>query len=488
MFTFRLMLGLIFIAGWAWAEPWAPVRVSDSGTHLETAEGETFIWLGDTAWELFHKLNREEAIEYLDNRAAKGFTVVQAVVLAELDGLRTPNAYGHLPLHELDPARPNETYFEHVDFIIEAAAKRGLVIGLLPTWGDKLPSTNGGAGPLVFTPENAAAFGTFLGHRYAGRPLVWILGGDRDPDVGNATEIWHAMAHAIKSATGGGQLMTYHPRGWSTSARFFPETAWLDFHMFQSGHETGIVPMDRLSEETMAPQPQKPFVNGEPAYEDIAIRFWEYMDFSQPGSRRVPAGVLNSDGLITQPDHFAEGFVTAGDVRRQAYMAYLLGATGYTYGNNAIWQMFKLTGEIALPTLTDWREAMDRPGAQAMRHVRALWESRPLGTLRPAGDAIVEAPPEQSGYPLLAARTTDGSFMIVQFPHGGTASIDVSSLRTGAAKIWWYNPRDGTHRDGGKVSFREDDTLPITSPTKDVDWLLIIDAIDADYGPPGDVG
>jgi hypothetical protein len=36
---------------------------------------------------LFHKLNREEATEYPENRAAKGINVIQAVVLAENDGL-----------------------------------------------------------------------------------------------------------------------------------------------------------------------------------------------------------------------------------------------------------------------------------------------------------------------------------------------------------------------------------------------------------------
>ena len=40
----------------------------------------------DTAWQLFHRLTREEARRYLEDRAKKGFTVVQAVVLG-LEGL-----------------------------------------------------------------------------------------------------------------------------------------------------------------------------------------------------------------------------------------------------------------------------------------------------------------------------------------------------------------------------------------------------------------
>jgi hypothetical protein len=74
------------------------LKVSSNGRYLEYSNGQPFLYLGCTAWELFHRLNREEAAEYLENRADKGFTVIQAVILAELDGLRTPNAYGEVPL------------------------------------------------------------------------------------------------------------------------------------------------------------------------------------------------------------------------------------------------------------------------------------------------------------------------------------------------------------------------------------------------------
>ena len=63
------------------------LKVSDNKRFLVTESGAPFFYLGDTGWELFHRLNREEADRYLENRAKKGFTVIQAVALAELDGL-----------------------------------------------------------------------------------------------------------------------------------------------------------------------------------------------------------------------------------------------------------------------------------------------------------------------------------------------------------------------------------------------------------------
>src|SRR5688500_19944372 len=108
--------------------PLPALKVADNKRFLVTADGKPFFWLGDTAWELFHRLNREDAERYLKNRAAKRFTVIQAVALAELDGLTVPNAYGHLPLRNNDPTQPIEAYFAHVDWIVAKANELGLYV------------------------------------------------------------------------------------------------------------------------------------------------------------------------------------------------------------------------------------------------------------------------------------------------------------------------------------------------------------------------
>lgn len=62
-----------------------------------------------------------------------------------MNGLRQPNRYGDLPLVDEDPTRlattpganpANETeydYWDHVDFIINRIAYKGMYVGLLPT-------------------------------------------------------------------------------------------------------------------------------------------------------------------------------------------------------------------------------------------------------------------------------------------------------------------------------------------------------------------
>ncbi len=86
--------------------------VSENQRFLVFEDGTPFFYLGDTAWELFHRLDRDQADYYLENRASLGFTVIQADVLAEENGLIDPNPYGEVPLYDLDPARPNVAYFE----------------------------------------------------------------------------------------------------------------------------------------------------------------------------------------------------------------------------------------------------------------------------------------------------------------------------------------------------------------------------------------
>ncbi|HEV7404511.1 MAG TPA: DUF4038 domain-containing protein [Chthoniobacteraceae bacterium] len=105
--------------------PAAPhLRVSDDGHFILQADGKPFFYLADTAWELLHRLTLEETKQYLDIRARQGFTVIQTVALAEMDGLKVPNADGQLPFEGLDPAKPNEAYWRHVDAVIAETEKR----------------------------------------------------------------------------------------------------------------------------------------------------------------------------------------------------------------------------------------------------------------------------------------------------------------------------------------------------------------------------
>lgn len=448
------------------------LQISDNQRYIQYADGKPFIWIGDTAWELFHKLDKAEADEYLTTRKAQGFTIIQAVVLAELDGLKTPNAYGHVPLIDLDPARPNEAYFEHVDYIIKKANELGLVMGILPTWGDKLYSVNPGAGPVVFNAENARKYGEFLGERYKNKNIVWILGGDRTIDNKEVLQIWRTMADGIKAGDGGKHLMTFHPRGGYSSSAWLHNEPWLDFNMYQSGHAQKFNHVYEYAETDYLMLPAKPFLDGEPAYEDIAVKFWEYMDFSDP--RRVPPSVLNEQGLIENREHFEDGFFTDDDIRVHAYWNFLSGACGYTYGNNAVWQMFRENDAIVLPTLKDWREALSSPGANQMKHLYVFLEKYPVSEMVPDQSIIYGKNPTTEEH-IRAARSREGKWLAIYLSQGQKVNVVMSKIAHAKVKAYWYNPKNGN--ETSISAFTKKDIQAFVPPTNGIgnDWLLILE-------------
>lgn len=389
--------------------------------------------------------------------------------------MRTPNSYGEVPFVNLDPTQPNEKYFKHVDFIVNKAEELGLIIGMLPTWGDKIYSENPGAGPIVFNRTNVAVFGEFLGKRNKDKPIVWILGGDRNIASNEVLEIWRAMAAGLKKGDAGNHLITYHPRGNSSSSKSLHNETWLDFNMFQSGHDERFNNVYEFAAIDRALKPTKPTLDGEPAYEDIAVKFWEYMDFSKESANRVGEGALDSDGLIQNKSNFKEGFFTDYDVRLHAYWNFISGACGYTYGNNAIWQMFKKGGNIAIPCLYDWRESMDRPGAFDLKHVRTLLEDK-FYKIVPDQSLIAGENPKGENY-VVVSGSTDNSFELVYLAKGQTVKLDMSKLKR-KMKASWFNPRNGFKE---KIGIFRNEGLKDFKPKSSgagKDWMLVLETID----------
>ena len=66
------------------------LTVSADRRYLVRADGTPFLYLSDTAWELFHRPTREQVRDYLALRARQKFTVIHAVALAELEGISDP--------------------------------------------------------------------------------------------------------------------------------------------------------------------------------------------------------------------------------------------------------------------------------------------------------------------------------------------------------------------------------------------------------------
>jgi hypothetical protein len=443
------------------------LKISDNRRFLVHDDGSPFFYLGDTAWELFHRLTLDEAGYYLRDRAAKRFTVIQAVVLAEMDGLHVPNMNGDIPLIDDDPTRPNEAYFAHVDAVVDLAASLGLYIGMLPTWGDKW-NKKWGIGPEIFTPENARVYGAFLGRRYADQPIIWILGGDRPIETEAHRAIVRAMAEGLREGDGGRHLMTFHTWGPHSSAEYVHDEPWLDFHTCQSGHKRNRENW-RFIEADYARTPTRPCMDAEPGYEDAQDDFW------------------NLDG--------GGGYLDDYEVRKSLYWALFAGAHGHTYGCWPIWLMWR-PGLPAMLARRPWYEALHLPGAGQMQHARALLLSRPFLTRIPDQSMIV-SDAGAGTYHVRATRDADGRYAMVYIPATrpprlgavdrtpATVELDLTCLSGDHLKAWWFDPRTGIAQAIGVLEKR--DRASFMPPGGGPDWVLVLDDLASGFPAPGGV-
>lgn len=443
------------------------IKVSDNKRFLVRDDGKPFFYLGDTAWELFHRLNREQADTYLEDRAEKGFTVIQAVALAELDGLNDPNPYGHRPLIENDPARPaikeggQNDYWDHVDYIVNKAEKLGLTIGFLPTWGDKWNPKWAKESKVIFTKENAEKYGRWIGERYKDKPIIWILGGDRPIESDEHKEIIRAMAKGLRDGDGGNHLMTFHPPGGNGSAQWFHEEEWLDFNMRQNGHVTEHTRYAQTRVD-YDKSPTKPVMDGEPIYEDHPISF-------------------------NAKEH---GHSVAADVRRPLYWDLFAGAFGHTYGHHSVWQMYSEGKAPINAPLMPWDVAIEQPGAGQMQYGRKLMESRPFLTRVP-DDSIIVTDPVATSIPgtglkrLTATRDSDGTYAMVYTPVGRKFSVKTDVIKSRQVTAWWFNPRTGEAQEIGTFSNAGVREFNPPNPGEMLDWVLVLDDGTKNYPRPG---
>jgi hypothetical protein len=462
--TTRMLAGMLLVSAAfaAPAERLPRLKVSDNHRFLVTESGKPFFWLGDTAWEIFHRLNREEAERYLSNRAELRFTVIQAVVLAELDGLNTPNAYGDKPLIDLHPVRPNEAYFRHVDWIVQRANELGMYVGFLPTWGDKWNHGRWGTDSEIFTPEKAATYGEWLGRRYRDAGLVWILGGDRPIENDAHLAILRAMAHGLRKADEGAHLITFHPPGGNGSSTWLHGEDWLDFNMRQNGHGTEYTGHYDATRADYDRTPTKPVLDGEPIYEDHPISF---------EAKKL-------------------GHSIASDVRRPLYWDLFNGAFGHTYGHHSVWQMWAPGRTPVNYPLLFWYDAIGQPGAAQMQHGRALIESRPFLTRIPDHDLIVTDPvptsvPGAGRYHFAATRDSEGTFAMVYAPIGRPFKVRMDRVKADRVKAWWFDPRTGQAREIGEMPAVGERQFVPPQPGEMLDWVLVLDDAAKGFPPPG---
>jgi len=436
------------------------ITVHPEKRYLQYVDGKPFFYLGDTAWELFHRLNLGDARMYLTDRAMKGYTVIQAVALAELDGLRTPNANGDLPFTDAAFTQPNEAYFKHIDAIIRMVDSLGMVVGFLPTWGDKINKA-WGAGPVIFDNEKKAEdYGYYLGNRYKNyKNIIWILGGDRD--FTGFESCIRAMAKGIAIGFSGKEdyskcLMTLHPTGGGASSKWFHHDEWLSFNMQQNGHCYDTDAWKRIQNDYNL-QPTKPIIDGEPLYDEHPVCF-------------------NRETHGTSMDF---------QTRRFFYHEVFAGAFGHTQGCHAIWQMWTPDREPVNGPIRPWYESLQLIASYQMGYGRYLMESRPFFTRMPDQSIIVDGQRDGLRH-ISATRDRNGSYAMLYSEQGDPFEVNLQLLSGRKITAWWFDVRSGRSFNIGTFDKTERKWFYPPTRGKGNDWVLVLDDASKKFAAPGE--
>lgn len=465
LILFLCAMSVAVLAAGGYSEPWknGKLKVSDNGRYLMFENGQPFFWLGETAWLLPERLDRAEAQYYLQQAAQQGYNMVQVQVM---DATPSFNIYGEKSLVDgfnfapFANMKDRYTYWDHMDYIIDTARRYGIYIGMVAIWGSQVKAENINA-------EQAVAYGRFLAERYKDCPnIIWMMGGDIQGDI--HTEVWDNLARTIKSIDKN-HLMTYHPRGRYTSAKWFNNREWLDFNMFQSGHrkygqrmgnKDYPIPDDTEEDNWMYVdssfhyKPIKPTLDDEPSYEDI------------------PKGLHDANEERWQ----------APDVRRYAYWSVFAGSFGHTYGHNAIMQFLKQGYPTSYGddgTVKTWWQALKDPGFSQMKHLKTLILAFPY--FERFGDQSVVVNNGKKYDRVCATRGND--YILLYNYTGRSMTIDLSKISGKKKKAFVYDPENGktTAVEGMQSVDGKQKKFEIPAQLLNHDYVVIIEDASKSY-------
>lgn len=448
--------------------PWenGKLMVSENGRYLQHENGDPFFWLGDTGWLLFQRLNREQAEQYILNRKEKGFNVIQCIFHQNFSHI---NAYGDTAYSGFDITKPIITpgkdpddeeqydYWDHAEYIIDAAARHGIYIGLVTTWRDLHKQDEN------LNREKAETFATHLANYFKDKPnIIWINGGSAKGQ--SDSEFWEAIGETIK-VHDPEHLITFHPFGRMQTSEWFQNSSWLDVNMFSSGHRN--YEQDNTAKaygednwryvfDDLSRTPLKPSIDSEPSYENL------------------PEGIH---------DHSLP-YWKASDVRRYAYWSVFAGACGHVYGENTVRQVhLQGVNNPESGAKLDFFEALDAAGAFHMQNLKKLILSRPY--FERVNDQSIVAKDEGEKYDrILLTRGKD--YLMAYTYTGREFTIQMGKIAGKKVHAWWYDTRTGEAYSIGEY----DNTASVSFDPPGVkhngnDWVLVLDNTARKFDRPG---
>ena len=435
------------------------LKVSKDRTYLTYADGTPFFWLGDTHWEFAYRerwdwSNHPDMDSMFkgmaDKRAAQHYTVYQTNLRSDpmnRQGGESPywesGQFGKLPKVSF--------YKEEIDRRMNYLADLGLVNALGFSWFMS----------VIDHVEDWKNMARYFIARYGALPIVWTTAGEVAgyfPEKRQEfIDLWREVALYIEEHDSYGNLQTAHYDNVRPFSDYYYDEEWFDFTLNQAGH--GDFPVKaRDFQEYREKHPDKPFVEGEALYEFCST-------LEEHGTR----------------------LCTADMVRRVAYTAVQLGACGYTYGAQGIWDCVYEKPE----TVTDlagfnrfgitWYEAIDGEGGKQMGYMKDFYMENHFEEMKPVcADSVsffgVKSGKEVDMHSPLATGNKDMNRFIVYYNENTRGGCRINGVKGSKVLAKWYDPRENTYIPADAALFKlETGTLDLPGRSKQKDWLLVVE-------------
>ena len=125
----------------------------------------------------------------------------------------------------------------------------------------------------------------------------------------------------------------------------------------------------------------------------------------------------------------------------------------------------------------NWREVLELPGANSLKHLRTLLESRAWWKLVPDVNNVVAVEGRgafaTNDY-AVTALADDGSFALSYLPTKRTLTIDLSKVSGAHVAASWFNPRTGESTSIGEITEKKRRAF---EPPGDGDWVLVLEGM-----------
>jgi hypothetical protein len=435
-----------------------PVKKSANGRYLVDQTNAPFLIAGDAPQALTVNLSTTDADFYFADRAAHGFNTVWINLIcttytagradgSTYDGILPFTAHlgGGADLDHYDLTKPNEAFFARCDQMLTLAANHGLLVFLDPIeTGGWLNCMNNNGTAACRT------YGQYLGNRYKNQKnIVWMSGNDYQAWGPANDPVVTSVALGIKD----------------NDANHL-HTVELSYNISNSIDDSAWVPIIGMNAS----------YTYSPAYDEVLKAYAKNL---------MP--VFMVECVYEYESNAQSHESTPLTLRRTEYWTNLSGATGQIYGNHYTWTF-----------TSGWKGFLDSPGALQMPHVKALFEPRAWYNLVPddptapkiltagRGTYTTTGEVDANDY-AAAARTPDGTLIMVYIPTLRTLTVAMTQL-SGAATARWYDPSNGSFTaiagspfaNTGTHSFEPPGTNSEGSP----DWVLVLETAPPDGLPP----